>query len=693
MLIEGSRKRTTNMPKNTSRREFLKTSAAASGGLLFTRHRKCSAQDAALGRASAPGGGGVDMHSPSMAVLPPGAIQPRGWLRSWAQSAASGITGHLDEYSATFHEAWRGYGFSALGANPDGTGWPLEQCSYWLDGAIRLGHMLQDQKLIQKASKRLDAVVDGVSKGGESFIYWRPLSAVKDPFNSWAHSHMGRALVAYQMASGSPKVLEALVKVYRTYPLDDLPTTFEGVSGAVNIDAMADTYRISRDPQILDNMLAFSRRKSYQETAQAWARGNLEFGHNVIFYEHIRTPALLYPFTGSARDLTATVAGLHWNDANSLLPMGLSSGEEFHAGIGSTRNVETCNVSASIWTNLCLAKITGDPSYLDRVEQVFLNAGPAPVSADFKTMSYYQRPNRFSTTLPGEEPANPGKGSYQFTEIGDPVLCCVGNLNRIIPNYVMHMWMATPDGGLAAALYGPSQMTGKVSGSVRISIETVTAYPFEPTLEMRVKPEREVRFPLHLRIPAWADEPEILVNGKPWEPAPHFSSFQTVTRDWKPGDTVQLRFPMRIRVLKGYETPYPQIPYFKNSRAIARLKDIHSPYASVYYGPLLFSLPIPAQSPNQEVPGIKSNYAIDVNSSAPGPSEAEVFRVSAFDYDPWQWTLSTPLQLGINAQEIAWTPTELQPLPDKLTSGTPTRIVLAPYGCTKFGVSMFPRTS
>lgn len=680
------------MPEKTSRREFLRTSAAM-GGILLAGHRCSSAQDTVSQRASSIAADSSDTHAISFAALRPGAVEPRGWLRSWAQSAANGISGHLDEYCATFHEAWRGYGFSALGANADGTGWPLEQCSYWLDGAIRLGYMLRDQTLIQKVSERLDAVVDGVLQGGASFIYWRPLSAVKDPFNSWAHSHMGRALVAYQLASGDPKVLEALVKVYRTYPLDDLPMTFGSVSGAVNLDAMADTYRISQDSQILKNILAFAGRKSYQQVADAWANGQLEFGHNVIFYEHIRTPALLYPWTGTARDLSATVAGLHWNDNNSLLPIGVSSGEEYHAGIGSTRNVETCDVSASIWTNLCLAKITGDSGYLDRVEQVFLNAGPAPVSNDFKTMSYYQRPNRISTKLPGQEPANPGKGSYQFTNIGDPVLCCVGNLNRIIPNYVMHMWMATPDGGLAATLHGPSQMTGTVNGNVRINIETVTAYPFEETIAMRVNPEREARFPLHLRIPAWVEEPEIIVNGRPWEMDSYFSSFQTVTRDWRPGDTVHLRFPMQVQVLRGYETPYPQIPYFKNSRAISQLKEIHNPYASVYYGPLLFSFPIPAQSPNQEVHGVKSNYAIDVNNRTPKPGEAEIFRVSGFDYDQWQWSLSAPLQVGINAHEIVWKPTELQPLPDKPMTGTSTRIVLVPYGCTKFGVSMFPRTS
>ncbi len=31
--------------------------------------------------------------------LPPGAVEPTGWLRDWAQAAREGITGHLDTHS------------------------------------------------------------------------------------------------------------------------------------------------------------------------------------------------------------------------------------------------------------------------------------------------------------------------------------------------------------------------------------------------------------------------------------------------------------------------------------------------------------------------------------------------------------------------------------------------------------------
>ena len=146
------------------------------------------------------------MVSPVFFPLKPGAVSPEGWIRDWAKNAANGITGHLDEYSPTFGEAWKGYGFKAMGATANGGGWPLEQCSYWLDGAVRLGYILNDSVLIKKASARLDTVVEGVLKRGDNFIYWLPKKALIDStqgwveFNSWAHSHMGRALVAYYQA-------------------------------------------------------------------------------------------------------------------------------------------------------------------------------------------------------------------------------------------------------------------------------------------------------------------------------------------------------------------------------------------------------------------------------------------------------------------------------------------------------------
>ena len=82
---------------------------------------------------------------PVFLPLPPGAVEPAGWMRDWAIAARDGITGHLDEYHPVFGDAWKGTQVKAPNAAPDGTGWPLEQCSYWLDGLVRLGYVLHDE--------------------------------------------------------------------------------------------------------------------------------------------------------------------------------------------------------------------------------------------------------------------------------------------------------------------------------------------------------------------------------------------------------------------------------------------------------------------------------------------------------------------------------------------------------------------
>jgi hypothetical protein len=74
-------------------------------------------------------------------------------------------------------------------------------------------------------------------------------------------------------------------------------------------------------------------------------------------------------------------------------------------------------------------------------------------------------------------------------------------------------------------------------------------------------------FPLHVRIPAWAKDPTIRINGRAEPIALQAGTFARIARTWKPGDVIDLQFPM---------TP-----------VVAR-----SPlgYISLSCGPLVFSL-------------------------------------------------------------------------------------------------------
>jgi hypothetical protein len=629
---------------------------------------------------------------PVFIPLPAGSVQPQGWIKDWATVAADGITGHLDEWSTTYGMAWKGVGFEATGVDPKtGTGWPLEQCSYWLDGAVRLAYLLNDSALIRKVSDRLGMIVNGVLNGGKSFVYWQnDLDFKNNTFNNWAHSHMGRALVAWYEATGDARILEALVRVYSRFDVQPVPWYMgDVVSGCTNIDPMLAVYELSGNRDVLDAILRIAGDSLTVEAVRRWNQNDFNSAHGVITYENLRIPAMMYPVTGQRPMLQAAQNFLAWLDRNHLLPYDIVSSEEHMAGIGATRNTETCNVACSAWTYQQMFEITGDGQWGDRIEKVFFNAGPAPVDRHFQTMIYYQSPNRIEELMPSEWPGHPGEGAYTFKNTGHDVLCCVGNLNRVIPNYAMHMWMSTADKGLAATLYGPCTVKTVVRNGIPVEIINDTNYPFEETVQMTIQPVRDCTFPLHLRIPAWCRKPEVKLNGE-LVTTDHVNDFITIDRKWSKGDRIELHFPMHVDVRDGRETPYPREDYFRKGNSAHRIlphkTDINSPYRTVSCGPLLFALPVKDIAPNRQAPDAKWNYALISDSEDDVRIERSKMPSS------WSWQIEdAPVRLTLKAGTFNWQPTHLLPLPEEKVSIDETvDITLIPYGCTKFRISMFP---
>ncbi|MDP4184440.1 MAG: glycoside hydrolase family 127 protein [Bacteroidota bacterium] len=630
---------------------------------------------------------------PSFIPLEIGEIKPTGWLKDWATDAANGITGHLDEYVDVFKHGWKGYGFKALGVNEDGTGWPIEQCSYWLDGGVKLAYILNDTSLIRKTSSRLNMVINGVLNGGESFIYWKPKSVADDWFNNWGHGLMGRALVSYYQATHDPKIMQALQKVYHSFTIRAPQDTIEYMPrGATNIDAMTETYLMSGDKTILDKIVAYSKINGIITEENRWFNKRIiarDFNHGVTFYETLRVPAMMYPWTGNAKELYASQNVLEWGEKQNLLPVGICSSQEFLAGIGSFRDIETCNVPTSMWSFLWMMRLTGERNWGDRIEKIFFNAAPAPISRDFKTMCYFQTLNRFSSKLPVEIPGP--KDDFKYTNQGCEVLCCVGNCNNIIPDYISSMWMATMDDGLAATLYGPCKVAKQVKNE-KVTINCNTTYPFGDQINMTFSMAKAINMPIYLRIPGWCNHPSIKVNGKEVAMKTE-KGFVKIARTWKSNDNIQLHFPMTVRIQKGRETPYPrQTDYFVTAGYKENVSDttIHNPYECITYGPLLFSFPIPDLNPNQESANTKFNYALDVD---PKNISKQITVIKKSLTGKWLWQLDAPIQLKVKAKQFDWNPTPSQPLPaTPVKDGGEATIDLVPYGCTKFRVTMFPVT-
>jgi hypothetical protein len=174
--------------------------------------------------------------------------------------------------------------------------------------------------------------------------------------------------------------------------------------------------------------------------------------------------------------------------------------------------------------------------------------------------------------------------------------CCQHNHSQGWPYYAEHLWMATPDNGVAALLYSESVVKvrvgdggGSAAGGTEATIRETTHYPFDSTVRLLMAVGRPVAFPLYLRIPGWCTSARVRVNGIAVDVRLTPDGYAKIEKLWADGDEVELDLPMQIRVRTWEEN--------KNSE-------------SVSYGPLSFSLKI------------KEDYVeVDSKASAIGDSK------------------------------------------------------------------------
>jgi hypothetical protein len=584
--------------------------------------------------------------------------------------------------------------------------WPYEGGGYWFDGLSRLGYALHDEALIAQAKRRLRAVADNMNSEGLLFLWWLDRSNPEDReaamtalegWPLWACGLLGRAMAGFYAGSHDTHILEAMEKAYAPDP-DCLRSIRSNIS---NLWPAFDTYCWTGNPGIaaaLDAMLKREDRAllpsvSRYRTAPALTPGTTVDNAHVVEFIECTTPwAVGYLWTGDKSYLEAALGWHDLLDRIAMQPHGVPVSDEWYGPTGAFRGSETCDVAGYVWSQISLLLVTGEGRMADRAERAFFNAGPATVARDFKTHVYFQSPNRFASGSP-DFPHGPRAGGGTYQPKHSP-LCCTAALNRVVPWYVTHMWMATHDNGLAATCYGPCKVSAVAADHVPVVITCETDYPFGETIAMSVQPEREAAFPLHLRIPGWCQASTVTVNGSRVGVEPNGDGFVRIERVWQAGDTLTLHLSMKPQLCTGRDASQ-SAPFDGAHRATPvtipeRDSTRGAPYASVSYGPLLFALPIPdTTDPNTPDPAARWRFALDVQD--PG---LEVQRGAM--PETWDWPLAAPLMVQANATTIDWNPDPASPcLPacPVTKPGTTERVTLIPYGCTKFRISMFPVTA
>src|SRR5207237_3955626 len=131
--------------------------------------------------------------------------------------------------------------------------------------------------------------------------------------------------------------------------------------------------------------------------------------------------------------------------------------------------------------------------------------------------------------------------------------CCPPNAGRIIAESANFAYTKS-DRGVSIVLYGGSHLDTTLADGTRVRLAQETNYPWDG--EVRITIESAGEFSLMLRIPPWAKEASILINGQSaGEPQP--GTFHELRRAWSAGDAIELSLPMPVRVLEA--TPYVEV--------------------------------------------------------------------------------------------------------------------------------------
>jgi hypothetical protein len=255
------------------------------------------------------------------------------------------------------------------------------------------------------------------------------------------------------------------------------------------------------------------------------------------------------------------------------------------------------------------------------------------------------------------------------------------------PKLAQSLWMATRSGGLAATVFAPSEVHTIVD-SVPIRIVETTDYPFRGEVTFELHPDRPVRFPFSIRIPAWAAGATVSQNGSAPSEVPA-GRFHDIDVTWKPGDRVVLRLPMAPRLSTWH----------RESVAVERGPLVFSLRMEEDWKPVTTGMKRPASPPAKDWevrPRSPWNYGLVVGN--PGARQADPAlkvtekAVGEYPFSP----LGAPVEIAAVGRRVpGWTLVDgsAGPLPQSpVTSSAPDEtITLVPYGSAKLRVTLFPR--
>ena len=200
----------------------------------------------------------------------------------------------------------------------------------------------------------------------------------------------------------------------------------------------------------------------------------------------------------------------------------------------ATAYAETCASVALIFWAQRMLNLDCDSRYADVMELAFYNGALSGLSRD-GTHYFYENPLESS----GDH--------HRWT--WHPCPCCPMNVARLIGS-VGGYFYSVGDNLLAVHMYGGNSANVTLGGkAIRVSQET--DYPWSGDVGITIEADEPAEFELRLRVPGWAREATLAVNGVRAD-AREIGGYLALHRRWSSGDQVRLSLPMPVERIHAH---------------------------------------------------------------------------------------------------------------------------------------------
>ncbi|WP_317195307.1 glycoside hydrolase family 127 protein [Zobellia barbeyronii] len=248
---------------------------------------------------------------------------------------------------------------------------------------------------------------------------------------------------------------------------------------------------------------------------------------------------------------------------------------------------ETCANLCNAMFSYRMLNLHGEAKYADIVELVLYNSALSGISVTGKEY-FYANPLRM---LNNTRDYNAHENVTE-TPNREPYLscfCCPPNLVRTIAT-VSEWAYSLSENGFTVNLYGANTLNSELKDGSPIKVSQETEYPWQGKVKLRMEECKADAFAISLRIPKWAKNSKLTLNGEELSKTLEPGSFVKIERNWKKGDVLVLDMPMEVEFIEGH----PRIEEVRNQIAVKR-------------GPIVYCIESPDLPENTDILDIYFN--------------------------------------------------------------------------------------